>query len=278
MSFESIKKFHSPAAPLEIDCGWIGARLLPAAPYSVCQRSPRSVFGIALARQAGVHAIGGERRRDFAAWPGEWAYAAPEVEIFSESMAGGEYLALHVARDAAEAMPRSGDAAPRRGGRGDRQAVLLAWGLRRLLLAERPDPGRVEQTAALLLARGLALLAQPRRGSGRYPSDRVIHARVLDHIDAALGDPLGLDALAALAGMPPLRFLRSFTGAVGVTPHAYITERRVRRARDLLSASDLTLAAIAADCGFAHQSHLGAAFHARLGLSPGRYRALRGAR
>ncbi|MES2740721.1 MAG: helix-turn-helix transcriptional regulator [Pseudomonadota bacterium] len=273
MPAESIKKFQRPAQPVTIDCAWVGVQLLPAAPYSACQRSSRAVFGIALARQSGVHAIGGARRQDFDAWPGEWAYAAPELEMFSESMAGGEYLALHVAAGAAGQSAPAGGGAPRQGGRGDRQAVMLAWRLRRLMLAAQPDPGRIEQAAAQLLAHAQMLLA-PRRPPDPYLHDRVIHARVLDYIEAALDGPLGLDALAALANMPPLRFLRSFASAVGATPHAYITERRVQRARGLLCSSDLGLAAIAADCGFAHQSHLGAALQTRLGLSPRQYRML----
>jgi transcriptional regulator GlxA family with amidase domain len=98
----------------------------------------------------------------------------------------------------------------------------------------------------------------------------------LEYIDDTLDGQLGLEELARVAGMPLLRFLRSFASAVGSTPHAYITERRLQRARRLLRSTDEPIAAIAADCGFTHQSHLGAVLKQRLGLSPRQYRVLRG--
>lgn len=274
MPFESIKKFQPEPGAVGMDFGWANVTLYPSAPYSIRSQSSGYVLGLAFERQRGVHAIGGERRQDFDAWPGELACASPELNIFSESMQGGEYLALHVARAASAAMADTRLAAPRVVFHGDRHAVRLGWRLRRLLLAAPAAPRLVEEQIALFLERGLALAQLPARPAGRYDLDRAVHARVLDYIDDGMDGPLGLDELARLAGMPPLRFLRSFANAVGTTPHAYITERRLQRARALLRSSAHPVAAIAADCGFAHQSHLGAALKARLGLSPRQYRAL----
>lgn len=257
---------------MQLDFAWAHLELFAATPHSGGRASKDAVLGLAFARQRGVHAIASDRREDFDAWPGDLAYAAPGVEIFSESAHGGEYLALQVAHTGP--MP----AAPRQVFYGDRHAVAIGARLRRALLAAQPDVLQIEQHAALLLERGQALLAQPATPAGNYAKERIKHARVLDHIEHAIeqGDNslLGLDALAQCAGMPVLHFLRSFTTAIGATPHAYITERRVQRARLLLRASRAPLADIAFDCGFAHQSHLGAAFKSRLGISPGAYRRL----
>jgi len=95
------------------------------------------------------------------------------------------------------------------------------------------------------------------------------------YIDDAIDGPLSLAEIAQVAGMPVLRFLRSFSTTVGTTPHAYVSERRMQRARALLSTSSNPIADIAFSCGFSHQSHLGAVFKDRLGLSPRQYRVSR---
>src|SRR5260370_19184558 len=140
----------------------------------------------------------------------------------------------------------------------------------------KPHSRRNEVHAAMLLEQGLSRLKLPHRAPGRYDLERKAHSRVLEYIDDTIDGRLGLDELARVAGMPLLRFLRSFASAVGSTPHAYITERRLQQARRLLRSTDEPVSPIAADCGFTHQSHLGAVLKERLGLSPPQYRILRG--
>ena len=261
---------------MKSDFGWGRVSLLPSAPYSIRDESRLCVLGLAFERQRGVHAVGGDRRQDFDAWPGELAFTSPDVEMFSESGNGGEYLALHVVRIASVLEPEIPLTVPRAVFRGDRRAVRLGKQLRRSMLASHPQPQLIEEQAMTLLDHGLSLLALPRRPLGCYDHDRQAHSRVLEYIDDAIDRPLSLDEIAQVAGMPVLRFLRSFSIAVGSTPHAYITERRMQRARALLSATDDPIADIAAGCGFAHQSHLGAVLKDRLGLSPRQYRVLAG--
>jgi AraC-like DNA-binding protein len=261
---------------MNVDLGWARVSLLPSAPYSIRESSRLCVVGLAFERQRGVHAIGGDRRQDFDAWPGELALTSPDVEIFSESEMGGEYLTLHVARAASDSNGGVPFGTPRAVFRGDRRAVQLGWRLRRLILDSQRRSGLIEEQAATLLELGLSRLKPPHRGPGCYDLERKAHSRVLEYIDDTLDGQLGLEELARVAGMPLLRFLRSFASAVGSTPHAYITERRLQRARRLLRSTDEPIAAIAADCGFTHQSHLGAVLKERLGLSPREYRVLRG--
>lgn len=96
--------------------------------------------------------------------------------------------------------------------------------------------------------------------------------RAIDWIDAELENPLTLDRMAAAADMHPLRFARAFRRALGVPPHRFVVDRRLARARQLLTGSDLPIAEIALATGFSSQSHLTAAFTRAFGLSPGRYR------
>ncbi len=259
---------------IKSDFSWGCVSLLPSAPYSIRDESRLCVLGLAFERQRGVHAVGGSRRQDFDAWPGELAVTSPDVEMFSESGNGGEYLALHVQCVASGLEPEIPLTAPRAVFRGDRRAVRLGKQLRCSMLASHSQPQLIEEQAMKLLDHGLSLLALPHRPPGSYDHDRQAHSRVLEYIDDAIDGPLSLDEMARVAGMPVLRFLRSFSTAVGSTPHAYITERRMQRARALLSATDNRIADIAASCGFAHQSHLGAVLKDRLGLSPRQYRVL----
>lgn len=259
---------------MRIDFGWASVALLPSAPYSVCDASRCCVLGLAFERQQGVHAIDMDRRQDFDAWPGDLAFTLPDVEVFSESCTGGEYLTLHVTPDLPDLHVDAPLAGPHTVFHGDRQAVRLGWILRRLLHAVQPHPEQIEEHAAMLLGLGLSRFTLPLRGASCYEADRKAHAQVLDYIDSMLEGPLSLAELAGVAEMPMLRFLRSFSNAMGSTPHAYITERRLQRARRFLRASNVPLADVAFACGFAHQSHLGAVIKERLGLSPRQYREL----
>ena len=261
---------------MKVDLGWARVALLPSSPYSIRDESHLCVLGLAFERQRGVHAVGGSRRQDFDAWPGELAFTSPDVEMFSESVNGGEYLALHVRRVALGLEREIPPTVPRAVFRGDQRAVRLGKQLRRSMLAPHPQPQLIEEQAMKLLDHGLSFLALPPRPRGGYEHDREAHSRVLEYIDDAIDSPLSLDEMARVAGMPVLRFLRSFSTAAGSTPHAYVTERRMQRARSLLSATDNPIADIAASCGFAHQSHLGAVLKDRLGLSPRQYRVIAG--
>src|SRR3954452_16891818 len=64
--------------------------------------------------------------------------------------------------------------------------------------------------------------------------------RAKDLMDRAYAEPLDLHALADAAGCSRFHFLRSFRAAYGETPRAYLTRRRVERARDLLRATTLS--------------------------------------
>jgi AraC-like DNA-binding protein len=97
-------------------------------------------------------------------------------------------------------------------------------------------------------------------------------AKALQRVDSAPDTPVSLAELAALSGVSRFQLLRGFAREVGITPHAYLVQRRVRLARQLL-ADGQTLAKAAVQAGFADQSHMTRAFVRQLGITPGRYRA-----
>lgn len=95
---------------------------------------------------------------------------------------------------------------------------------------------------------------------------------VLTRIEEGIDGPLRIKSLIAASGLPRGQFYAVFQETVGMTPHAYLLHRRVDRARELIEASDVSLAEVAAACGFASQSHLTDSFRKQLGITPGRYR------
>ncbi len=96
--------------------------------------------------------------------------------------------------------------------------------------------------------------------------------RIAEHIEANLAGALPLSELARIAQLSASHFSRAFKGAFGQTPHAFITSRRVERARREMLASREPLSQIALACGFADQAHLGRVFRRMTGQAPSQWR------
>jgi len=109
---------------------------------------------------------------------------------------------------------------------------------------------------------------QPRRDNG--PSPCV--ALALEKLDTAADETVSISELAALVGTSRFQLLRAFRRETGITPHAYLIQRRVSAARRLLAAGEPPAQAAAA-VGFSDQSHMTRAFVRYLGVTPARYRA-----
>ncbi len=111
----------------------------------------------------------------------------------------------------------------------------------------------------------------PRLADVPMPSARELE-RVRSLMDAHSSTTLSLRELAAEVGMNRFQLIRAFARRYGVTPYAYFLDRRVERARRLV-ATGRQLAAVAAECGFADQSHLTRHFKRIVGVTPGEYAA-----
>ncbi len=90
----------------------------------------------------------------------------------------------------------------------------------------------------------------------------------VDYIGDNLEKDLTLAEIAGAAHMSPYHFSRLFKQSVGLTPHRYVIECRVQRAKELLGGSTLPIAEIALLCGFANQSHLNKHFKRVFGVNP----------
>jgi AraC-like DNA-binding protein len=102
-------------------------------------------------------------------------------------------------------------------------------------------------------------------------SPRVVR-RPREHIDRNIGQRISVEALTKLANLSVWHFARAFKESVGVTPHNYLKRRRVERAMERLSDTDMRLSEIALGAGFADQSRLARRFRQHVGISPRDYR------
>ena len=127
------------------------------------------------------------------------------------------------------------------------------------------------QTAELDLQRLIEILNISERNplpSERKPSRVMANAKA--YIMSRLSEHVSLDELSQAAGLPIFRLVKSFARAYGIPPHSYHLCARILNARELL-ASGVRPAEVAADLGFADQSHFGRHFRKFTGLSPASY-------
>lgn len=128
-------------------------------------------------------------------------------------------------------------------------------------------------TRALIvhLVRRYALVkTRPYRASGGLsPAQKRI---IVEFVEANLAESIDLSAMAAELGLKPCLFARQFKAAFKAPPYAYVLERRLERARHLLSKSNLAIKAISADCGFSDQAHMTRLFRRAYDTPPAEYR------
>ena len=103
----------------------------------------------------------------------------------------------------------------------------------------------------------------------RAPSDVLVHLRrARDHADRHYAEPVDLDTLAAVAGLSRYHFLRLFRATYGITPAAYVSQRRIERAQDLLRATNLTVTEVCHAVGFTSLGSFSARFLEVVGETP----------
>jgi LacI family transcriptional regulator len=83
---------------------------------------------------------------------------------------------------------------------------------------------------------------------------------------------LGVDEVAAAAGLSRSVLQRRFRKILGKTVHQEILDIRLKRACTLLAETDLPLIEVAEQAGFTHQEYLGVVFRTRLGMTPAQFR------
>ena len=142
---------------------------------------------------------------------------------------------------------------------------MESWGLGGELFAES-----LANVLALHLVRHHSSLGRrsKRKTERRGGFSKRALGRATDYVNDNLSRKLTLAEMAGAARMSPYHFARSFKKDTGLSPHRYVVQRRVERAKALLAGTDLTIAEVARAVGFSNRSHL--AFHVGrlLGASP----------
>lgn len=158
------------------------------------------------------------------------------------------------------------------------QHVIISEPQIRAYLEAFPGLDRGGILAAIIAAgpRRDAIEEELRRITGRIPAQAALSemrlSSALQLIDSAMHTRLSVADVAAAAGLSTFHFARAFRRTMGQSPHAYLTMRRIERARELLSRQGLPPAEVATKVGFRTQSHFTGVFSKLVGVTPGRYR------
>jgi AraC family transcriptional regulator len=98
---------------------------------------------------------------------------------------------------------------------------------------------------------------------------------VVTYVTHNLASPIRNADLATVARLSNSHFTRAFKDSFALTPRAYVMQRRVQRAKELMRSTDETLTQIAYICGFADQPHFSNVFKREAGMAPMRWRRTR---
>ncbi len=108
------------------------------------------------------------------------------------------------------------------------------------------------------------------RQQGRLAKEAV--DTVAQYVDAELAGPLTLERLAGAVYLSPFHFAHAFKTTTGLTPHQFVTQRRIQRATALLTSVADPVEQVAAAVGFSNVSHFRRLFRRHVGLLPGELR------
>jgi AraC-like DNA-binding protein len=135
----------------------------------------------------------------------------------------------------------------------------------------------------LALAEAVVALFEPdgaaaRVGDGKptTPAERAIAEALVHRLRLSFAASTSLGELADATGYSVFHACRAFRAVTGTTIHGYRRELRLRHALARMLDGDEPLAAIAAETGFASQSHLTNLFRARFGVTPAKARTRAG--
>jgi AraC family transcriptional regulator len=128
------------------------------------------------------------------------------------------------------------------------------------------------QMMAVHIARHHSSRSRPVSTAATKPMCSWKMRRLIDFIEENLDADLSLEVLAVEAEISPLYLPHAFKAAVGQSPHQYVLQRRIQKARSLLTSTDGPIADIALAVGFSSQSHLSNWFRRLVGVSPASYR------
>ncbi|OON61302.1 AraC family transcriptional regulator [Massilia sp. KIM] len=99
-----------------------------------------------------------------------------------------------------------------------------------------------------------------------------VRRRCIELMRTRMSEDLGLDELAAEAGLSVFHFARMFKQSVGMPPRVYLTQLRMERAAELLQSTELSMTEIANELGYSSSQVLARIFLKHYRRSPTDYR------
>jgi len=96
--------------------------------------------------------------------------------------------------------------------------------------------------------------------------------RAIERLRSDCDTDVSLAVLASDAGLSRFHFCRAFKESTGLSPHAWLRQQRLDQAMNMLRDSDASIAAIAAQLGYASQTAFAAAFKKLTGETPSDWR------
>nr|WP_185626922.1 AraC family transcriptional regulator [Burkholderia stagnalis] len=153
----------------------------------------------------------------------------------------------------------------------DRRDLFAQFGgFYRTLVARGVEP-LGKESAAVDFFTHLHDALDPAAPRARCAADNAKLARAADYIAAHCRQAVTLDAICAAADLSPSYLIRAFNARYGMTPHAFLIDRRVQYGRAELRRGR-PIADVALDAGFADQAHFQRAFRRIAAATPGQYR------
>jgi AraC-like DNA-binding protein len=92
--------------------------------------------------------------------------------------------------------------------------------------------------------------------------------RVIDYVEANLGEPIALADIAAASGLSRMHFAAQFKASTGCPPHEYVVRRRINKAQEIMMATPDPLVEVALQVGFQSQAHFTTVFKRIVGQPP----------
>ncbi|WP_020410558.1 helix-turn-helix domain-containing protein [Hahella ganghwensis] len=257
---EPVRRFRTEALELT---------LLPRRCYNASYTPEVSVIGFAFEHQRGVHSFASDRKLDFFAHPNSLAYVPAGCDVYSTSDIGGEYLTLTFDKAFwGEAFPQY-----RFNNAISQSAIKNAYKVRNRLLSNTPVCSLEMEDCALSLYEAVSEEFDSNNEQNRFSRYMTGYRLkfICNYIDDNIDNPLSIQELANTLDLSSGFFSRAFKACLGKSPHDYIIDRRIYKARSMMkSAKDLSSIAYAS--GFSSHAHMSYAFKRRLGLNPAQLR------
>ncbi|MCL6479310.1 MAG: AraC family transcriptional regulator, partial [Peptococcaceae bacterium] len=140
------------------------------------------------------------------------------------------------------------------------------------LMLEKPGTSLLEQESRLLWMLTQFVLRHADERFPLQPAGKEHQAvnRIRDYIETHYAENVSIEQLSRIVNFSPFYLIRVFRNEVGIPPHAYLTQVRVKRAKELL-ARGWPITRVTFETGFVDQSHLTRQFKRITGVTPGQY-------